>query len=115
MKRNTREKTAAEKNPTGRSLKQNLAVATVAASLGVSLGVQVGEALAVDVRLDSPPSPVSRQDKDRMTSGQIKLSDQLKMSNQGKFSNQHKWEQPSSQVKGEGPSQQNMQPPLIRR
>lgn len=115
MKRNIRQKNAAEQNPTGRSLKQNLAVATVAASLGVSLGVQAGEALAADIGSGSPPSPLSRQDKDRMTAEQIKLSEQLKMSNQGKFSNQHKWEQKASQVKGEGPSQPQSYDPLIKR
>lgn len=40
----------------GRSLKKNLAVAAVAASLGLSLGVPVRDALAQGENMDSPPS-----------------------------------------------------------
>jgi len=67
----------------GRSLKKNLAVATMAASLGVSLGVPVADVLAANERLDSPPA-LSRQDKDN------NALEQKKVSNQGKFSNQIK-------------------------
>jgi hypothetical protein len=38
-----------------RSLKKRLAVATVAASLGVSLGVPVGRVLAQDMEMKNPP------------------------------------------------------------
>lgn len=47
----------------GHALKKHLAVATVAASLGVALGVNVGEVLAAETQLSSPPNAVSRQDK----------------------------------------------------
>ena len=67
----------------GRSLKKNLAVATMAASLGVSLWVPVADVLAANERLDSPPA-LSRQDKDN------NALEQKKVSNQGKFSNQIK-------------------------
>jgi Na+/glutamate symporter len=78
--------------PAGRSLKKNLAVATMAASLGVSLGVPVADVLAANERLDSPPA-LSRQDKDKI------VSDQKKVSNQGKFSNQIKIDTQMPQTK----------------
>ncbi len=65
-------------------LKKNIAIATMAASLGVSLGVPVGDVLIGDAKADSPPS-YSRQDKDNVASGQMKYSNQTKMSNQGKI------------------------------
>ena len=40
----------------GRSFKKNIAMAAVAASLGLSLGVPVGDALAQSENMDSPPS-----------------------------------------------------------
>ena len=73
--------------PTGRSLKKNLAVATVAASLGVSLGVPVADVLAANERLSSPPT-LSRQDKDTIVSEQMKVSNQGKLSNQIKIDTQ---------------------------
>lgn len=69
--------------PASRSLKKNLAVATMAASLGVSLGVPVADVLAANERLNLPPA-LSRQDKDNIA------VEQKKISNQGKFSNQIK-------------------------
>lgn len=77
--------------PSGRSLKKNLAIATLAASLGVSLGVAVGDVLAANEKLNSPPT-FSQQDKDNVA------SEQTKISNQTKLSNQHK-DKASSQVK----------------
>lgn len=52
-----------EASTVGHSLKKHLAVATVAASLGVALGVNVGDVLAAETQLSSPPNAVSRQDK----------------------------------------------------
>lgn len=74
------------------NLKKKLAIATMAASLGVSLGVPVGDVLADDLESQSPPG-YSRQDKDNMSSEQIKgkSSYQNKMSNQGKESIQGKF------------------------
>ena len=83
-----------------RSLGKTLAVAALAASLGVSLGVPVGDALAADQKLESPPSAYSRQHKDNVASEQMKFSTQTKTSVQGKFA-------PSSQIKTEVPIQQN--------
>ena len=75
------------------SFKKNLAIATMAASLGVSLGVPVGDVLADDARSSSPPG-YSRQDKDNVAAGQLKGSNQVKIDSvQGKFkSNQVKIE-----------------------
>lgn len=85
---------ASEKDKTDRSLKKYLAVATMAASLGVSLGVPVNEVLALDEKMSSPPE-YSKQLKENVTSDQIKLKNQ---SNQGKFkSSIHKGE--STQIK----------------
>jgi len=75
---------AAKQQPAPPSLKKNLAVAAMAASLGVALGVPVGDVLAANTELQSPPTPISRQDKDRVTSEQSKLSTQSKLSNQMK-------------------------------
>lgn len=47
-----------------RSLKKSLALATVAASLGMALGVNVADVMAVEKELSSPPKTLSRQDKD---------------------------------------------------
>ena len=66
------------------NLRKKLAIATMAASLGVSLGVPVGDVLADDTKASSPPG-YSRQDKDNAASVQTKLSNQTKMSNQGKI------------------------------
>lgn len=52
-----------EASTVGHALKKHLAVATVAASLGVALGVNVGDVLAAETQLSSPPNAVSRQDK----------------------------------------------------
>ncbi len=74
----------------GQSLKKHLAVATVAASLGVALGVNVAEVLAAETQLSSPPNAVSRQDKDtiqQQQSTQQKIN-QSKQSKQIKIDNQ---------------------------
>ncbi|WP_319586998.1 hypothetical protein [uncultured Desulfobulbus sp.] len=84
-----------------RSLSKTLTVAALAASLGVSLGVPVGDALADNKRMESPPTAYSRQDKDSVASEQMKFSTQTKTSVQGKIA-------PSSQIKTEGPMQQNL-------
>jgi hypothetical protein len=57
---------------TGRSLKKNLAVAAVAASLGISLGVPVQDVLAADEN-------ITKQDEKNVSSVQGKIE-----SNQGK-------------------------------
>lgn len=49
--------------PAQRSLKKSLALATVAASLGLALGVNVADVLAAEKQLSSPPNALSRQDK----------------------------------------------------
>lgn len=64
----------------GHSLKKNLAVAAVAASLGLSLGVPVSDALANE-KMDSPPG-YSVRDKKNVSSEKMKSSVQ---SNQGKI------------------------------
>jgi len=66
------------------SFKKNLAIATMAASLGVSLGVPVGDVLAGEVNTSSPPG-ASIQDKHNVSSEQLKYSNQTKMSNQDKI------------------------------
>jgi hypothetical protein len=65
------------------SLKKSLAIATVAASLGIALGVNMDAALAADIQTGSPPIPTSRQDKD-LISRQDKdlISKQIKDANQ---------------------------------
>lgn len=68
------------------SLGKNLAVAAVAASLGVSLGVAVEEVLAAEPKTNTPPA-YSSQHKDKISSKQIKLVTQPNVSNQGKFHN----------------------------
>ena len=72
------------KNTGGRSLKKYLAVATIAASLGVSLGVTVVDALA-----DGPASPSmqSRQGKIKSQTDQTRKtgSQQFKESSQMKL------------------------------
>lgn len=71
--------------PASGTLKKSLAVATVAASLGIALGVNVGDVLAADLRLDSPPpNALSRQDKD-VISKQHKDTTQLQQSTQQKI------------------------------
>ena len=68
----------------GRSLKKDLAVAAMAASLGISLGVPVSDVLAATESMSSPPTLVSRQDKHKAASAQTKLSTQSKLSTQVK-------------------------------
>jgi hypothetical protein len=85
--------------PSGRSLKKNLDIAALAASLEVSLGVAVGDVLAASEKLSSPPA-LSRQDKDNVASEQLKISNQSKMSNQIK-------DKSSSQLKINTQRQQN--------
>lgn len=72
-----------DRKAANQSLKKSLAIATVAASLGIALGVNVADALAVDVQVGSPPIPTSRQDKD-LISRQDKdlISKQIKDANQ---------------------------------
>ncbi len=88
-----------DRKSSDRSLSKILTIAAMAASLGVSLGVPVGDALAVDQKLSSPPDAYSSQHKDSVQSEQMKDSTQVKTSVQGKFA-------PSSQFKW-APGQQN--------
>ncbi len=90
----------------GRSLKKRLAVATVAASLGVSLGVPVSDVLAQDVTSENPPGYTLKdrvnEEMDQLdqategdkTSGETQEhktdSFQIKLNN--KVSNQAKWD-----------------------
>lgn len=94
---------------TGRSLKKNLAVAAVAASLGISLGVPVKDVLAGDetITTQEEQNVSSVQGKIDSTQGKIK-SNQVKIeSRQGKFkADQGKIESiqgkfKSDQIKGE--------------
>ncbi|MEA5113142.1 MAG: hypothetical protein VB050_03870 [Geobacteraceae bacterium] len=71
------------------TLGKTLAIATMAASLGMSLGVPVDEVLAADEKLDNP-SAISRQGKQNVSSKQLKLSNQIKLSNQSKLPEQSK-------------------------
>lgn len=71
------------------ALGKTLAIATMAASLGMSLGVPVGDVLAADEKLDNP-SAISHQDKHTMASKQLKISPQSKLSGQVKLSTQSK-------------------------
>ena len=61
-----------KQNQPGRSLKKNLAIAAVAASLGVSLGVPVKDVLAVEEQLASQPEYSAIQDKQNISSEQLK-------------------------------------------
>ena len=61
-----------KQNQPGRSLKKNLAIAAVAASLGVSLGVPVKDVLAVEEQLANQPEYSSAQDKQNISAGQHK-------------------------------------------
>jgi len=70
-----------EPGESGRSLKKNMAVAAVAASLGLSLGVPVGDALAQDEKVQSPPG-YTAGDKTNVSSGKVKSGIESK---QGKF------------------------------
>jgi len=90
-----------DQQPSTGSLKKSLTLAAVAASLGVSLGVPVADVLAANVKLESPPTPVSRQDKHNVSSEQLKYSNQLKQSNQLKVE--------SSQFKDKTQTPQTMQ------
>ncbi len=90
MKQESKKQSADEKAAACRSLNKYLAVATVAASLGVSLGVPVVDALA-ETRASSPPN--SARDKSKI-SGQTDKSKNIE-SKQFKFkeSNQLKLKQ----------------------
>ncbi len=105
-----------KKKITGRSFKKNIAVAAVAASLGISLGVPVQDVLAgdkpvtikVEKDISSEPGKLE-SNQGKIRSNQVKIeskqgkfkSNQTKIeSNQGKFkADQHKLE--SDQIKGE--------------
>lgn len=87
-----------ENNTSDRSLKKYLVVATMAASLGVSLGVPVGDVLAQNEKMESPPG-YTTQDKqslqtERMQSsrqsdkGKKMVAPQKKESTQFKFDQQ---------------------------
>ncbi|MHB8111130.1 MAG: hypothetical protein ACYDHW_13990 [Syntrophorhabdaceae bacterium] len=76
-----------EKNAAGRSIHKYLAIATMAASLGVSLGVPVVDALA-----DGPGSPPA-YGKVQSDQTKIKNSKQFKESSQYKESTQFKEKQ----------------------
>jgi hypothetical protein len=62
MKQKSKQQSADEKAASCRSLNKYLAVATVAASLGVSLGVPVVDALA-ETRASSPPNSTREKSK----------------------------------------------------
>lgn len=79
----TKKESPEDQRSADNSLKKNLVVATVAAALGVSLGVCVGDVLAANERLSSPPN-VSRQDKD-MVSKQLKDANKVQQSTQLKI------------------------------
>lgn len=88
---------------TGRSLKKNLAVAAVAASLGISLGVPVQDVLADEnITAQDEKNISSVQGKIDSTQGKIK-SNQVKIdSTQGKFkSNQIKIDSRQGKVKAD--------------
>ncbi len=93
-----------EKKATGNSFRKNLAVATVAASLGVSLGVPVGEVLAAGNNLGNPPG-YSRQDKQNVASESMK-SNQYKFRQSGQFKDTQRQ---SSQFKGSQNTRQSSQ------
>lgn len=78
------------------SLKKSLALATVAASLGMALGVNVADVLAVEKELSSPPKTLSRQDKDIVVK-QHKEPTQIQQSTQQKV-NQSKQMKVDTQI-----------------
>lgn len=92
-----------DEKKSGRSLKKNIAMAAMAASLGLSLGVPVSDALASE-RMSSPPD-YSVSDKKNVSSEKMKSAIESKQgkieSVQGKFkpaqekleSNQFKFKQ----------------------
>jgi len=93
-----------EKKKSDHSVRKYLAVATMAASMGLSLGVPVGDVLAANERMSSPPD-YSVSDKKNVSSEKMKSSvqsNQVKLksnrekleSNQGKLeSKQFKFKQ----------------------
>lgn len=97
MDSKSKELPPSEHKPSGRSLKKNLAIATVAASLGMSLGVPVCDVLAAGDKLNGPPA-YSRQDKFKASS-QIKdkRSSQVKIKQSSQIKDAQKQ---SSQMKG---------------
>jgi hypothetical protein len=87
----SKKQTSDTKNTAHRSLKNRLAVATMAASLGVSLGVPVGEALAMDDTLKTPPGYTHRDSRDEAFE-QLELSTQADQDDLTKESMQIKLE-----------------------
>lgn len=81
-----------EGQPAGCSLQKSLAMATLAASLGMALGVDVEGALAAERQLYQTPNEISRQHK-MLESNQMKDT-----TNQVQQSQQHKIDQ-SRQIK----------------
>ncbi len=102
LARKTEDKSLKDQKASGGSFKKNLAVATIAASLGVSLGVPVGEVLAAGNNLSSPPG-YSRQDKQNAASTSMK-SNQLKFKQSGQIKDAQKQKQ-STQMKINAPKQ----------
>lgn len=82
-----------EKRSTGCSLQKSLAMATLAASLGMALGVNVEDTLAAESQRYPSPNEISRQHK-LIESNQVKNTNQ----NQMQQSRQHKIDQ-SRQIK----------------
>lgn len=89
MKPKVPEQTSDTEKTAGRSLNKYLAIATMAASLGVSLGVPVVDVLASEGP-GSPPSSSRQLKKDAagQTNKAANQSKQFKESNQGKFKQQ---------------------------
>lgn len=97
MKSELPKQSSDEKGTGSRSINKYVAIATMAASLGVSLGVAVVDAVAAE-GYGSPPEnrlpPSSKSQKIQGQSNQIKMgSHQYKESNQLKGSNQLKYNQ----------------------
>lgn len=86
MKPKSPQQTSNTESMAGRPLNKYLAIATMAASLGVSLGVPVVEVLASEGP-GSPPSVSLQLKKDALgqTKQTVEQSKQFKESNQGKF------------------------------
>ncbi len=84
MGKDSKEQFPHDQKKSGVSFKKNLAVAAIAASLGVSLGVPVSDVLAAGEKLSSPPG-YSRQDKFNQSS-QIKDRQSSQIKYQGQSS-----------------------------
>ena len=101
MESTSQKQTPNDKKNAGHSLKKKLAIATMAASLGVSLGVPVADVMAADANLQNPPG-VTLQGQQNVASEQLKIKSSVQgkvESVQGKFrSTQGKIESTQSKV-----------------